>query len=121
MKLTAFILATYISFLTVQPLTKVIYSALTQQTEECCGDNCCENEQADNKQKSDTDNQDPNNCCPNGICNPFEQCACCFSVTVEQPTYHYLATIIINKYILPTAESTTSNYIADCFHPPEIA
>ena len=120
MKFISFILATYICFLTVQPAVTAFYSTLTQQTVETCGDNCCSHKQADSKQKPDTDKQDPNNCCPNGICNPFEQCACCIGVTVGQPTYKLIATVLINEFTFPTSVNITSNYSADCFHPPEI-
>ena len=119
MKATAFILATFISFLIVQPTMLQFYSSFSQLTQDnSCTDACCKHEQTDNKQKPD--NQNSNDCCPKGGCNPLEQCTCCVCLTVSQTPIQFITTVVLNKHITPISVGIVSKYSADCFHPPEI-
>ena len=111
MKLTAFIFATYISLLTVQPVLTVFASAFNDQTEERCGDNCCKHEQRDNKPAKQESN---------GMCNPFQACTYCCGCYISEPTFK---AITIQQIIVRSQAVTnnfTSDFCADCFHPPEI-
>ena len=110
MKFSAFILATYISLLTVQPVITVIASALNMQTEECCGDECCNHEQQDKPGKQDQ----------TGTCNPFQACAYCFGCYISEPIFQVVAIQQIEFLHPSIKDNFTSGFSSDCFHPPEI-
>jgi hypothetical protein len=114
MKVTTFILATYISLLTVQPVEELIYALLTNYME-TSNMTCCENKQLNNTK------QDPNSCCGNGVCNPFGMCSCCFFYKHTQTTIQYYNLTQINKLNTAVEKNLVSSFISDCFHPPEIA
>ena len=114
MKLTAFILATYISLLTVQPVAELIYSSLTNH-KETCEMACCKHKQANNTK------QDANNCCDKGVCNPFGMCNCCFVYNQTQTTIEYNNFAQTNKLNTTVENNFVSSFMSDCFHPPEIA
>lgn len=114
MKQTAFILATFILLLTIQPALTGLFSIIDKPTSELCSDNCCKNDLTDNSENKNTEN-----CCSNGICNPFEHCACCVGVTIVQQIPQPI-TIVKRELKRITSDNFFSKYLADCFHPPEI-
>ncbi len=114
MKLTALMLATYISLLTIQPVAEQLYSSLTNH-KEVCTMACCKHKQAMNNK------QFPNNCCNKGICNPFGMCNCCFVYNQKETTIAYNNFIQTNKLIAAAENNFVSSFMSDCFHPPEIA
>ena len=114
MKIIAFILATYISLLTVQPVAEQIYASFTHK-EKVCTMACCKNKHArDNK-------EDANNCCNKGVCNPFGMCNCCFIYNQPQTTIAFNNVALSNKLVPSTENNFISTFLSDCFHPPEIA
>ena len=114
MKLTAFILASYILLLTVQPVAVQVYLSVTHHTQ-TCHMACCKHKQGENTK------HDANNCCDKGICNPFGMCNCCFVYNESATTVGYDKLAINNKFIAKDDNNLVSSYLSDCFHPPEIS
>lgn len=118
MKLLYFILATYIFSLTISSSVTDVYNSLTSNTTEVhCGTNCCSNIPAEEKQNPSE--EDSNGCCPNGFCNPFESCHCCTGVAVYMPSDSYISIDLNNRRSVPVSTGIISEYIDDCFHPPQ--
>ena len=111
MKLTALIIATYISLLTVLPVVTAITSVCNMQTEECCGDDCCKPEQQDNK---------PTKQDQSGMCNPFQACTYCCGCYISEPTFQVVTVQQINILYPLVTDNFTTDFCSDCFHPPEI-
>ncbi len=111
MKLTALIIATYISLLTVQPAFTAITSVFSVQSEENCGDNCCKHEQQDNT---------PTKQEQNGMCNPFQSCSICFGYYISEPTFQLISIQQVKVLRAIVKDKFTSGFCSDCFHPPEI-
>src|SRR5258707_2237431 len=113
MRIAVFILASYIAFLTVQPVVSPVYvCALKVENKK---DGCCEKGLAKDCQKQNSED-DP---CANGICNPFGQCTCCLAApepSIQQSTRDALS-IDLNTL---ASVNFLSSYLADCFHPPEV-
>ncbi len=110
MKFTTFILVTYFSFLTVQPVVQQIYSLLIHQTVNCQQD-CCA------KKNPENSNQNPKNCCHKEICNPV--CPCCLVCTLY-PTFEIKRFFVQVKCISALHSNFISGFLSDCFHPPKI-
>jgi hypothetical protein len=111
MKLIAFIIATYISLLTAQPVLSAVSSMSNNEMSECCGKNMCNNEQPQKKNnKSEQHKQ----------CNPFQVCAsCCGYIVTELSIEKVIFTEFINGktgYI----ENKNSAFFSSYFQPPEI-
>ncbi len=110
MKITTIILAFYFCFLTVQPVMRQIYSAITHHTE-ICEQDCCA------KKHTESSKQEKNNCCHNGVCNPI--CPCCFFF-ISYSAFELKRFSIQFKLIPITYNKLVSGFLFDCFHPPEI-
>ena len=110
MKLIAFIIATYISLLTVQPVLSAVSSMSNSEMTECCSNSTCGNEQ--HQKKNNTSEQHKQ-------CNPFQVCSSCYGYivaefTIENMIFHdfeYKQT----KYI----ENKNSDFFSSYFQPPE--
>jgi len=111
MKVTALIIATYISLLTAQPMLSVIAAMKNNEPVECCSNKTCENEQPQKKNnKSEQHTQ----------CNPFQVCSLCCGYFVSEFTFK---NIVFNKLKYKQTkyiENKKSAFFASYFHPPEI-
>jgi hypothetical protein len=114
MRITALILASYISFLTAQPMMSPAYGCSTNKVEKKFSHSCCEKKEA----KSETQ-KTKNNTCP-GVCNPFGQGTCCLGVS-SPFSFRFAALTCTKDFNSLTSVNLLSNYLADCFHPPEVA
>ena len=114
MKFIAFILATYISLLTVQPVAEQVYASLGNKRQACTMA-CCKHKETKKTKK------ECNNCCDKGVCNPFGMYNCCFVYNPTQTMMSYAKFTEKNKFIPATENNFVSSFLSDCFHPPEIA
>jgi hypothetical protein len=113
MRILALVMAFYIGFLTSQPMSSPASDFIAQQFEKKDQHSCCEKKQESKSQKKNScENQ-----CP-GICNPFGQGSCCL-YTNATPLSLEVA-IILSDLNSSTSANLLSNYLADCFHPPEV-
>ena len=113
MRLATFLLASYITFLTVQPMVSPAYACSTKKIERKIH-TCCEKKESKQSQKENSrENQ-----CP-GVCNPFGQGTCCLGAA-PSCTYHFNTEIALSDFDSFTSANFLSNYVADCFHPPEV-
>src|SRR5258706_7629525 len=113
MRIAVLILASYISFLTVQPMVSPVY--VCELKVENKKDSCCEKSLAKECQKQNSE-EDP---CANGICNPFGQCTCCLAAPEPSIQQFSKVTQSLDFNVLASV-SFFSSYLADCFHPPEV-
>jgi hypothetical protein len=113
MKFTALLLAVYISFLMSQPSLVTINtsSSLAKKTSHRC---CAPKKEAKQDRKDQSKNK-----CANGMCNPFGECPCCLGLSSE-PVYQFFSYVSMEELIASPSAHLFSNYLADCFHPPEI-
>ena len=111
MKFIAFIIATYISLLTAQPVLSALASMSNNEMVECCSKNPCDNEQPQKKNnKSEQHKQ----------CNPFQVCSLCCGYLVSEFT---IETILFNELKLKQTkyiENKNSDFLSSYFQPPEI-
>lgn len=110
MKITAYILALAISFLTFQPVMS--RSCMSNSNYSVVHD-CCKGKHAHSSKR------DSRNCCDNGVCNPFAMCNCC-AVNNSVRTHKFLLFSTVTKFDAYADDKFISSYSADCFHPPEI-
>lgn len=111
MKVTALIIATYIFFLTVQPVLPVLAAVQNNVTVECCSSKACANEQPQKKNNKSEQHRP---------CNPFQVCSLCcgylvYELTTKSILFNELQSAKI-KYI----ENKKAVFSASFFHPPEI-
>lgn len=106
MKFTVLIFAVYISLLTVQPVMTAIASVYTMQTVECCREDCSNHEQKNNKEKQ------------NEMCNPFQMCSYCCGCYISEQASQAIIIQQIQALHPTVADSFTSDFCDDCFHPP---
>ena len=115
MRIISFILVTYISLLTVQPVGAQIYSSLFHKSEKVCTHECCK------KKSGSPSKKEKGNCCDKGVCNPFGMCNCCFVFNSDTSSITFKVPFIKNKISSSSENNPVSSFISDCFHPPEIA
>jgi hypothetical protein len=102
----------YVSLLTVSPVLCGLTMAI-KQMDLCCsetGKDCSDGQTDDKPQKSSE-----NNCCV--PCCSVQNCHCYF-VTPQQFDFSVKLFKTIQKLRLQN-ESLTSNYLSDCWNPPE--
>jgi len=106
MRIAAFILAFYISFLTAQPMTSPDYVCSIKKIEKKSAHSCCE------KKESKSEKHESKKCpCP-GICNPFGQGTCCLG-TSSPFSFQFLQVDITKDFNSLTSVNLLSNYLAD--------
>src|SRR5258706_5771271 len=113
MRIAAFTLAFYLSFLTAQPMVSQVYVCSTKVVEKKMTHSCCA------KKESKSEKQSTKKCpCP-GVCNPFGHGTCCLGST---PTLSYQFNVenSTREFNSLASANLSSNYLADCFHPPEV-
>ena len=113
MRITAILFASYISFLTVQPMVSPV-QACEKKTEVKSTHRCCEKNQASGCEK-----QEPGKCPSSGICNPFGQCTCCLAAP-EPSFFEFSKSTLGVDFTVLTSANLISTYMADCFRPPEV-
>lgn len=111
MKLIAFIIATYISLLTIQPVLSVLASVSNSEMIECCSKNICKNEQPQKKNNKSE---------PHKQCNPFQVCASCCGYIVAEFTIEKVIFNEVNSKQTKYIENKNSIFISNFFQPPEI-
>ena len=106
MKLIASIILFFLCFLAVSPLVK--------QMDGCCDVVCTDTE----KETLPTGRQEKsaNDSCPFGICC-CNYGICCYSAPAVIQFRDVLTETIKNRQVV---ERPMSNYLSDCWHPPEI-
>lgn len=109
MKRFSFIFATYILLLTVQPVVAVAVVFFNVQTEECCSGECCKHEPEGKPAKQES------------MCNPFQACAYCCGYFISQPAYQVVIVQQANVLRSNIEINFASDFVANCFHPPELA
>jgi hypothetical protein len=125
MKYTAYLLALAICFMALQPAVSKVY-ALVSNHSSSCEMACCKNKasvakevksccKGKHEKKTSTDS-----CCDKGLCNPFGLCSCCFMYSSERNAHQFFPQGIISKLNRSFTGKAVSDYLADCFHPPEI-
>ena len=118
MRFIVFIIAIFITVLTVQPTVQILVGSADKQ-ETCCADSCCDSDDSCS-QDADTENQDENGCCPGGICNPFEACNCCCGGLVDQPSITQITSFIKINYNSATENNLVLGFRSECYQPPEV-
>lgn len=115
MRLIAVILVAYISLLTVLPVICGTYIVL-EQAELCCNsasDNQCSEEQSCNEQSDEENN---NSSCIS--CCSVQNCNCNL---VDVSRFNFLVQISLNsKRAKVENDKVISNYLSDCWQPPEL-
>jgi hypothetical protein len=110
MRIGALLLASYIGFLTVQPLVSPV-QACEKKMAPKSSHSCCEEKRQDK--------QEPGKCPASGICNPFGQCTCCLAAP-EPSFFEFDKSTPFVDFNDLTSANLLSTYQADCFHPPEV-
>lgn len=111
MKLIAFIIATYISLLTVQPVLSVLTALTNNEMIECCGKNICDKEEPQKKNnKSEQQKQ----------CNPFQACSLCCGYLVSEFTIENIIFKELKFKQTKYIENKNSDFFSSHFQPPEI-
>ena len=110
MRLIAIILVTYISALTISPVVCGTYLAIKQSVS-CNDDNQCRKEPTENNKSENS-----SSCLS---CCSVQNCHCNF---VEAPQFSFLIQTNINTQRAPIKiDKVLSDYLSDCWQPPEIA
>lgn len=118
MRNLSLLLAVYIFCLTAMPVLAFADSVFTVESETgCCRDICCSSETAANFPISSDEN--PCEGWPSGICNPFMLCACCSVITIAPLAVELFPAVLETKQGIPLSTGLVSNFLSDCFHPPE--
>lgn len=110
MKHLAFILATYISLLTFQPVITKMVVVLNQCTEHC-GTNCCD--------KAKNEENTPKNNCDQNNCNPCQACGNCGYYYYSESSFEMTKNLVTESINPMVNEKAHSDFCSDCFHPPE--
>lgn len=114
MKFIAMILVVYVSLLTLSPVVCGTYIAV-KQTADCCNENKdreCSKEQTTNKQ---SDKSDSNSCLS---CCSVQNCHCSF---VDAPQFNFQIQMSLNSKRVPIKnDKVLSDYLSDCWQPPEV-
>lgn len=118
MRVTAFILASWIFFLMALPALTKFYSS--NKTECYCETQCCNASDECADSPAQDKEPEPNGCTPNTNCNPVECCTCCETVVLEKPSFNFVMNILPVHFVPMVNSKVISNYSAECFHPPEI-
>ena len=114
MKITAFILAIFISFLAVKPGVDMVCSILTGGEINYCYTTCTSDSDTTKNQKQDND-------CSSKTCNPFQVCNSCALLVNKVASID-----ILFKPNLPlksrfsNQSAHTYQYISDFWHPPKV-
>jgi hypothetical protein len=114
MRIAAFILATYIAFLTPQPMMSPADACSTTKVAKKLAHSCCEKKESKQSQK-----QNSKECPCSGVCNPFGQGTCCLGF-LSPLSFQFLNLASAKDFNSLTSVNWFSNYLADCFHPPEV-
>ena len=115
MKITAAILAIFISFLAVKPGVDVVCSMLIDIEINCCDTTCTPLSDSDT-----TKNQEQNNDCNGKTCNPFQVCNSCVLLINEVASIDNLSKPkppFKSRFTYQSA--LTSQYISDFWQPPK--
>jgi hypothetical protein len=110
MKHLSLIFAIYLSVLALAPAFVNLFPCM-QVVEQVC-ESVCENSCS---QEPDCKDESGNNC-PFGIC-----CTNCLFFNAEQKQITFIPPSAQKEKILHANEQSCSDYIADCWHPPEAA
>lgn len=111
MKLITFIIATYISLLTIQPVLSALTSMSNNEMIECCSKNICDNTQPQEKNnKSEQQKQ----------CNPFQSCSLCCGYIVSEFTIENIIFKELEFKQINYIENKDSDFLSSYFQPPEI-
>ena len=113
MKFIAVILVTYISLLTISPALCGFYAAF-KRVDLCCStenNKQCSKEQTGNSKQSDSD-------VPCKPCCSIQNCHCNF---INVPPFDFFVQTGATAKKTPFKnDKVFSNYLPDCWHPPEI-
>jgi hypothetical protein len=116
MKIMASILIVYFGFLMVQPFADMC--AVKVKPAKTCHAGMCD--QKKNHQHGANPCSSPSNCNAD-FCNPFVPCGFSIISRTAQPNFTNPVRDL-SKNIKPAAnEDITSNYLSDCWRPPELS
>jgi hypothetical protein len=116
MKIIASILMVYFGLLMLQPFVNMGLNIKNKPgschpSEMCCKKMAKQQGKSPAKQQSNTCNRD--------LCNPFVPCG--ISIAYRTPLHNFVNPVFeINQQLKPAInDHITSNYLADCWRPPE--
>lgn len=112
MRITIALMVCYLCFLTIQPMVSPVY-ACEKKVGEKISHRCRDKEQSDGCER-----QAAGECPASGVCNPFGTCTCCFAAAAPSFFEFTRSTAVFDFNVFISA-NLLSNYLADCFHPPE--
>ena len=108
MKVLAFLFAFHLCALSVEPvLAEVVYNAM-HHTRSCCDKSCCKNKPI----------SCPINCPANGVCKASFGSVGVYTVS-NMVKLKSITHTDLNPHV-SVDHSLISDYLADCFHPPEL-
>jgi hypothetical protein len=113
MKIIASILVLYFGLLMMQPFTNM--DAVMAKPTKTCNMGMC-------KEKGHHKKAAPCNAmnCNQGFCNPFVPCGISMVYSTQRPGF-FNPVLELSKNKKPTInENITSDYLADCWHPPKL-
>ena len=112
MRFFALVLVFYLLLLTVSPAVCQVYEAVSQVDLCCTGgsDEQCNQKDSEERKSSNTSNS----CTP---CSAIQNCCCYFVMTT--PFKFSNPIVSITEKIWVNNESVISDYLPDCWHPPE--
>lgn len=114
MKVSAMILAFYLTVLMVYPAGEILaHLSTAKATHSCCKKDASAIPVSEKTNKSST-----NSCCDKGVCNPFMSCCCC-AFYYHTPDYRLVANVLPAGMVFPIVNHYFSSFTASCFHPPE--
>jgi len=105
MKWLSIILVLCLFVLTVQPVVSDVYAMAKHHA--CCDRSCCK------------DKQGPAKCMPE-TCNTCASCTSCLGFFDEQAGFKFTKEKGAKVFTSTDTEKLVSDYIANCFQPPEM-
>ena len=100
----------------VQPVLASINCLVTQIERSDKG--CCEKIMSCGARKKIAHKKSSQRSCDEKNC-PFAICTCCYYTGIERPVFESPYVIIQKQKIRLVNETSLSNFISDCWHPPE--
>ncbi|HVV54307.1 MAG TPA: hypothetical protein VHC47_03220 [Mucilaginibacter sp.] len=117
MKLVASILVLYFGMLMVQPFAHMGSSAQSKPGK-CHARGMCCRERAKHQGKAPAPSQ--NTACNRDFCNPFVPCGVSLAYRIPLPNLSSPVYVLSKKLKPATDENIISNYLSDCWRPPEL-
>jgi hypothetical protein len=115
MKIIASILILYFGLLMMQPFYHMDI-VMAKPAKACGGDMCCKKKD----QHKGTNSCKDASACNRDFCNPFVPCGISIVHRTQQPDF-VNPVLGLSKKKKPTInEPIISDYLADCWHPPEL-